>query len=266
MDQVNYLSTEDDAISLIEGNYEKFAFSRHYHLDYHFGLITSGQQKFQYRGTTQCAGGGELIIMPPDELHDGYSVLDSGYHVRVFAIHPDWFDTQLDLTSPNDMVSFQSSIVRDPELFAKLVTIHQLLGHHCGDICQLAQDCLPLEGFGDLVNRYGKIVPKRPHRLGKKTLDSLREYLMAHLDQPIRLKQLADICHLTPTQFQRHFKATTGMTPYAWLSRLRLEQAMKLLKSKVAGTDVALQVGFYDQAHFSKAFKHSFGVRPSDVR
>ncbi|MCG6508044.1 helix-turn-helix transcriptional regulator, partial [Vibrio parahaemolyticus] len=71
--------------------------------------------------------------------------------------------------------------------------------------------------------------------------------------------------NLTPTQLQRHFKARTGMTPYAWLTRLRLEQGMKLVKAGLPGTDVAHQVGFYDQAHFTKAFKHTYGVSPSAV-
>ncbi len=65
--------------------------------------------------------------------------------------------------------------------------------------------------------------------------------------------------------FQRHFKNKMGMTPYAWLSRLRMEQGMRLIKSGVGGTEVAHQVGFYDQAHFSKAFKTAFGVSPSKI-
>jgi AraC-like DNA-binding protein len=88
---------------------------------------------------------------------------------------------------------------------------------------------------------------------------------MENLDQPVRLEQLSQLCQLSPTQFQRHFKAKVGLTPYAWFSRLRMEQGMKLLKSGVSGTEVAHQVGFYDQAHFSKAFKATFGVPPSQI-
>jgi AraC-like DNA-binding protein len=40
---------------------------------------------------------------------------------------------------------------------------------------------------------------------------------------------------------------------------------MKLLKSGVCGTEVAMQIGFYDQAHFSKAFKATYGVSPSKI-
>ena len=50
MDKVNYHKTQNQEISLIDANYQKFAFQRHYHLDFHIGLITDGQQKFHYQG------------------------------------------------------------------------------------------------------------------------------------------------------------------------------------------------------------------------
>ena len=88
---------------------------------------------------------------------------------------------------------------------------------------------------------------------------------MENLAQPVKLEELSQLCELSPTQFQRHFKAKVGLTPYAWLSRLRLECGFKLLKNGVSGTEVAHQIGFYDQAHFSKAFKASYGISPSKI-
>ena len=49
-------------------------------------LITGGQQKFHYKGASHHVGEGQLVIMPPDELHDGKSMLESGYQTRVFAL------------------------------------------------------------------------------------------------------------------------------------------------------------------------------------
>lgn len=88
MDKVNYLTTQNEKIGLIKAHYKKFAFRRHYHLDFHIGLITSGQQKFCYHGTNHTVGHGQVVIMPPDELHDGRSIHDNGYQVRVFLLNP----------------------------------------------------------------------------------------------------------------------------------------------------------------------------------
>ncbi|MDW2194490.1 AraC family ligand binding domain-containing protein, partial [Vibrio sp. 1641] len=42
MEQIQYYATDHDQLSLIEAKYHKFAFQRHYHLDFHLGLITHG--------------------------------------------------------------------------------------------------------------------------------------------------------------------------------------------------------------------------------
>lgn len=263
MDKVHYYSTPSQDISLIRAQYQEFAFQRHYHLDFHIGLITQGQQKFVYKGTSYHAGAGQVVMMPPDELHDGHSELESGYQVSVFSVSPQRLSDLADQREHGHTLSFSELILSDQATFLQLCNLHALLINQ--NISQLAQDCLPYEGFSTIVDRYVKFGSKSQVQLGIQSIHTLKEYLMANLDQPVRLEQLSDLCDLTTTQFQRHFKNKMGITPYAWLSRLRMEQGMRLIKSGVSGTEVAHQVGFYDQAHFSKAFKTAFGVSPSKI-
>lgn len=263
MDKVQYQTTPNKEINLIDANYQKFAFQRHYHLDFHIGLITDGEQKFHYQGQSYRAGRGQMVVMPPDELHDGQSLLDSGYQVKVFSIDPYWLSDLADLKRSSDIISFDQLVIEDPQVFAPLTQLHQSLTD--SSLSQLAKDCLPYEGFGYLFQRYGTLERRTAIPLGNQSIATLKEYLVEHLDQPVKLEQLSQLCQLSPTQFQRHFKAKVGLTPYAWLSRLRLEHGMKLLKSGLPGTEVAQQVGFYDQAHFSKAFKATYGVSPSHI-
>ncbi|ASP38802.1 AraC family transcriptional regulator [Bacterioplanes sanyensis] len=263
MDQIHYYQPQPD-IRLIDANYQTFAFQRHYHLDFHIGLITKGAQTFRYRGHSHTAHAGQLVLMPPDELHDGEAWQQQGYQVNVFAIDPVSLSELADLRSPEQLLHFQQLIVHDASVFAVLQQAHQWLRQT--QLSQLAQDCLPLEGFNLLFERYGALARQPVKRLGRQSLAELKSFLMAHLDQPVRLASLANLCDLSTTQLQRHFKATTGMTPYAWFAQLRLEQSMKLLQRGDAVADVAQQVGFYDQAHFCKAFKRQFGVAPSCVR
>lgn len=264
MDKVNYLTTQDKQIGLIHANYQKFAFRRHYHLDFHIGLVTNGQQKFFYQGVNHTIGQGQIVIMPPDELHDGSSIHSEGYQVRVFSIDPKWFSELADLKCESDQVQFSRLIISNPALFQHMVRVHQALGTN--NLSQLAKDCLPYEGFELLFRHYGAIQQKNTVSLGNQSISTLKDYLIANLDQPVKLEELSQLCHLSPTQFQRHFKAKIGLTPYAWLSRLRLEHGLRLLKSGICGTEVAHQIGFYDQAHFSKAFKATYGISPSKLQ
>ncbi|MDW6002242.1 AraC family transcriptional regulator [Vibrio mangrovi] len=263
MENIQYHTTAIEQIRLIEADYQKFAFARHYHLDIHIGLITCGQQKFYYRGNQHQAGCRQAIIMPPDEIHDGQAKLDSGYSVNVFAINPDWFDDYFQPLSSGQVLDFGHLIIEDHDIFQQLLTLHQRLRQE--NLSQLAKDCLPYDGFREFLQRYGRLKPGKEISLGHHSIEILRDYLLSHIDQPIRLQTLADLCYLSPTQFQRHFKARMGLTPHAWLTCLRLEKSMQLLQSGHKGTDVAQSVGFYDQAHFTKAFKRAYGILPSAI-
>jgi AraC-like DNA-binding protein len=263
MDHIRYYRPQPD-ISLIDASYQAFAFQRHYHLDFHIGLITAGVQRFRYRGQSYTAGAGELVLMPPDELHDGEAQLEQGYQVNVFAMEPHWLAQLADMSDPSGLIHFNQLVVKDANVFAFLRQLHRLLRQ--SQLSQLAQDCLPLEGFHLLFERYAAQASLSPNKLGKQNMAELKAYLLAHLDQPVRLQSLAELCDLTPTQLQRHFKATTGLTPYAWFSQLRLEQGMKHLQAGLSPVEVAHAVGYYDQAHFCKAFKRQYGVPPSQVK
>ncbi|MBA5764104.1 AraC family transcriptional regulator [Vibrio sp. 404] len=263
MDHANYRNTISQSINLIEARYQHFSFQRHYHLDFHIGLITQGEQKFHHQGCTHHVGHGQVVIMQPDELHDGHSVLDSGYQTKVFSLDPKWFSELAHEEKPQQVVTFRQAVLNDPTIFNQLYHLHQLLAND--NLSQLAKDCLPLEGFEQLFKHYGYGEAPQVQQLGSQSTEILKEFIWQNIDQPIRLEQLSALCELTPTQFQRHFKAKLGISPYAWLSRLRLEKAMKLLRDGHSATQVAHQVGFYDQAHFSKAFKTSFGITPKQI-
>ncbi|WP_194438587.1 helix-turn-helix transcriptional regulator [Vibrio fluminensis] len=263
MEHANYRNTISESINLIDARYQHFSFQRHYHLDFHIGLITQGEQKFHHQGTTHHVGQGQVVIMQPDELHDGHSVLDSGYQTKVFSLDPHWLSELANDKASEQVVTFRQSVLSEPAIFKQLYQLHQLLAND--NLSQLAKDCLPLEGFEQLFKHYGYGQPPQVQKLGTQSSEILKEFIWHHIDQPIRLEQLATLCELTPTQFQRHFKAQMGMTPYAWLTRLRLEYAMKLLREGQSATQVAHHVGFYDHAHFTKAFKTNFGVTPKQV-
>lgn len=263
MDSVKYSNTISESINLIDARYQQFAFQRHYHLDFHIGLITQGEQRFHHQGQQHHIGQGQVVLMAPDELHDGNSVLERGYQTKVFAIDPNWLTQLAQYTQPDQILSFRQTIISNPAIFNQLYQLHRLLGDDSQS--QLAKDCLPLEGFDQLFSQFGYGQQEKVTPLGRQSIATLKSFILDHLDQPIRLEQLANLCHLTPTQFQRHFKMQMGITPYAWLSRLRLEHGMRLLQQGHNATYVAHQIGFYDQAHFSKAFKHNFGVPPAKI-
>jgi AraC family transcriptional regulator len=131
--------------------------------------------------------------------------------------------------------------------------------------------------FGDslvaaMVARLSNLHPRpaRNHRrLGLSThqLSLVTDFIRTNLAQPIRLSELASLADLSPSQFGRAFKISTGTTPHLWHLDARIKSAKRmLLDRRNSLAEVALDTGFSEQSHFSRAFRAATGVSPGAWR
>ena len=93
------------------------------------------------------------------------------------------------------------------------------------------------------------------------------DYVQSHLDEPIKVQDMAKRTHLSEAHFAREFKNTLGETPLEYVTRSRIEQARRLLKnSDLKVGDIACRVGLRNASHFAKVFREHVGVTPSQYR
>jgi AraC family transcriptional regulator len=123
---------------------------------------------------------------------------------------------------------------------------------------------------GHLLRRY--CTGPAPHRgpageLRPGAVDVVAEYIRAHLADVITLDNLAGAVSLSPYHFARSFRATTGMTPHAFVTEHRLMVARdRLLRGDASVTGIALSVGFSNISHFRRLFRRRYGVTPGGLR
>jgi transcriptional regulator GlxA family with amidase domain len=86
------------------------------------------------------------------------------------------------------------------------------------------------------------------------------------LSQPPSAAELADMNQLDRTTFSRKFKARTGLSPAAFVTEVRLEEALKLLRTDAKLEEVAASTGFADANHFCKVFRRHFHSSPGSYR
>ena len=95
----------------------------------------------------------------------------------------------------------------------------------------------------------------------------MAEYTRAHLADVITLDSLAGAVSLSPYHFARSFRATTGMTPHAFVTEHRLMVARdRLLRGDASVTGIALSVGFSNISHFRRLFRRRYGLTPAGLR
>ena len=95
----------------------------------------------------------------------------------------------------------------------------------------------------------------------------LDEYIQENIDQNLTLQQMADVVNLSVSHLNRLFKQSRGISLYQYVIRCRIDRSQELLKSNnMTIAEIASQVGFCDQSHFSHHFKKLVGVTPKAFR
>ncbi len=92
-------------------------------------------------------------------------------------------------------------------------------------------------------------------------------YLNRHLADPVSRWQLAEAANVSEDYLTRVFRKELGISPWEYLSRLRLEEARRLLRESADSIgSVAERCGFQDQAYFCRVFRKTVGTAPSAYR
>ena len=94
-----------------------------------------------------------------------------------------------------------------------------------------------------------------------------RVYMDAHYMEKLSSEQIAEASRVSPSHLFRLFRKETGLTPYAYLTNVRMEHAMKmLLNTSYTVEEIADYCAFCSSANFIRAFRQSTGVTPRKYR
>lgn len=91
-----------------------------------------------------------------------------------------------------------------------------------------------------------------------------RNKLEQYPERSDTIEQLADEIFISKYHYIRKFKEISGLTPHKFQIQSRVRKAQQLLICGNSITDIALNMGFYDQSHFDKYFRKIVGIAPTD--
>jgi AraC-like DNA-binding protein len=92
------------------------------------------------------------------------------------------------------------------------------------------------------------------------------DYIHQNFGGPLSSEDLSRVSGLSVSQLERDFVQLLGMTPRRYLTKIRFDAAIELLSSGMPISDVAQACGYSDQSAFTRAFRSTLGMSPSEYR
>jgi AraC family transcriptional regulator len=196
-----------------------------------------------------------LIYNPPGTTHRDRFTGDGGLFmsISVPASVLDAFDRASSL--PAHAMQFEDAPL---SLALRLANEYD----HCGEEPALVLDSLCAELLHATADIEDAAEGQRP-----AWLRIVREWLHDECGRDLRLGQLAAAADVHPVYLARAFRKTFHCTPGDYLRRCRLTRAAALLADANRPlAEIADESGFFDQAHFTRRFKHAYGISPGRYR
>lgn len=241
------------ALQRIEACLSGVAYAPHRHDTYAIGITLGGIQSFTYRGARRASHPGQIVILHPDEEHDGRAGDDGAFRYR--AAYISTADIQEALNG-QALPFVEGGVSVDAGLRRAAVA---LLRDFQRPLSRLEyQDAL--HGLALALQAAGCTVAIK--RANREASALARDYIEASLLRGFSLEDLERVTGHCRWQLSRDFRALFGTSPYRYLTLRRLDLARRMMRDGGAIVQVALDCGFSDQSHFGRAFKQAYGLTP----
>ena len=258
MDVIRALRPPIDGIrEVFHASVATHAYPPHVHDAWTVFIVDDGGIRYGLDRTPRLADATRVNVLPPHIVHDGRPATAAGFRKRVLYLDPDRLAETL--IGP----AVDRPVVPDVALRRSVAALHDALGR--------PDDALEAETrLAFVVERiaasYGSPPDDRPTDSVGDLAERLRAHLEIHLFEAVTIAAASAEIGTSPTGIARAFTTVFGLPPHAYVVGRRLEAARERILGGQDLADVAAEVGFHDQAHFSRRFGRFLGTTPGRFR
>lgn len=242
---------------VFHARFVEHAYPRHTHDTWTLFIVDEGMIRYDLERREHGALPPMVSIHPPGVVHDGRPASGDGFRKRVLYLETSLLGDHL--TGP----AVDRPIIRDLALRRWVSVVHRLLAS--------ADDAFEAETrvafIAERIRRHLSWPSEDRSRMAADDLaEAFRAYLDDHLFERVTLAAAGELIGANPTHLARSFTRAFGIAPHAYLLGRRIDAARQRLLEGQPPADVAVSVGFYDQAHFTRYFTRHTGITPGRFR
>jgi AraC-like DNA-binding protein len=205
-----------------------------------------------------------IILVNPEECHDGEAGCDDGWAYRTFYPTVGLMGTVARELGQTPVPAFPRTVLHDPGLVDVLA-----LAHRTAEAGDEAAETTMLLALRRLIVLHADESQPEMARTGAgsaRRMATYRDMIEADIAGRFELAPLAVATGVTRFQVIRDFKQVTGFTPSAFVRNRRVRLAQRLIEDGATLAHAALDAGFADQSHLTRAFKLAHGFTPGVMR
>lgn len=261
-DWIRLRRDQETGIESVHAHFCGHAYDSHDHDEVLVGVTQQGVQRFSCHRSIHTSTPGRAILIEPGAIHDGHAPEGSGFTYAMLYLPQSWVIGTLQRRGLGDISlleqAFRRTLSEDPLL---ATAIQRAFNAIHGEEGHLARD-QSLDDMIGLLTRHLCTRAASDLNDSTNTMNRAREYLHEHMENDVGLDELARHAGIDRFRLTRQFSKAFGLSPHAYLVRLRLRSARTLLAQGHDPTQVAIQVGFSDQSHLGRWFQRAYRLTP----
>jgi AraC-like DNA-binding protein len=249
-----------NGLERLKARFHGYAYDWHRHDTYAVGVTLEGVQTFDCRSTTYNSLPGQVMVLHPDERHNGRAGSVAAFSYCMMYIEPSRIRQALHLGK----LPFVSRLVFNDRVLARAV----LAAYRSfpEPLPELESDAIIARIADHLLRRSdarrGSSTPAR----ATHQMERVRAFLDAEFKRPVSSEELEALTGMNRYSIARHFRLCFGTSPYRYLIMRRLAKARRRLIHGAPIVNVAIDLGFADQSHLTRCFHQMFGLPPGRLQ
>ncbi|MBC8036669.1 MAG: AraC family transcriptional regulator [Rhizobiales bacterium] len=248
-------------LGLLKARFTRHRYNRHTHPTYVIALITDGCERVRVGNETVMAPAGTVLVVNPEEWHDGEAGAAGGWAYRTFYPSVPLLTEIAGELGQNRPPVFSRRLIEDSDIAQAMAVAHE--GSASGDTA--GAETSMLAALRLLILRYGDWGGRseQADTSGSRRRLSLYEQVIEdNLNSDLGLQKLALAAGVTRFQVIRDFKKLVDLTPAAFIRNRKLRRASALIEQGLSLAAAAAEAGFSDQSHLSRTFRAAHGITP----
>lgn len=239
-------------------------YGRHWHETHSVGVITGGRSTYVNGAHAEVVEQGAVVVVNPGDVHGCNPVDDAPWSYVMFYMDPAWLgrvQARLRGLAEPAFRPYAQPALRAPHLVEAGVRLFATL---TDDGRSVAEREAAVVAF--VARLDGELAPGALRDAVAPKVEKVAHYIDAHYADALPLQDLCGTANLSGSYLIRAFKKRYGVAPHEYQTNRRIQVAKARLRAGAPIAQVAVDVGFADQAHFQRVFKRMTAATPGQYR